>query len=56
MKLQILENISDREWDSLISKFETCSLFHQSAWLKFIQETQKVKILQFQILENNKML
>jgi len=56
MELKIIENINDTEWDTLISQFETKSLFHQFAWLNFLQKTQKAKIIKFQIYDDDKII
>jgi hypothetical protein len=31
-------------------------LFHQAAWLNFLEQTQKAKILRFKMTENNKII
>jgi len=56
MELILIENIKDEEWDNLIGNYGTKSLFHQSVWLKFLEETQPVKILKFKICENNRII
>jgi len=54
MKLVFIENINDEDWDRLINNFGSRSLFHQSAWLKFLEETRPgAKIIKFKITENN---
>ena len=56
MELTILKNIKDKKWNNLIENFETRSLFHQSAWLNFLKQTQKAEIIKFQILEKDKIV
>jgi len=56
MKLKLIKNIDGQKWDNIIEKYETKSLFHQSNWLNFLKETQKIKILKFEIRENNKIV
>ena len=56
MELTILKNINDKKWSNLIENFETRSLFHQSAWLNFLKQTQKAEIIKFQILEKDKIV
>jgi len=56
MELILIENINDQDWDNLIENYETKSLFHQSAWLKFLEETQKAQILKFKVCENDRIV
>lgn len=56
MKLKIINNLSDKEWDNLIDNFKTKSLFHQSSWLNFLKETQKAQIIKFEIHDDDKII
>jgi hypothetical protein len=54
MELEFLENIQPDAWDKKILHFDTKFLFHQSDWLKFLEETQKGKTVRFKIIDNGK--
>jgi hypothetical protein len=56
MKLEYIENIDPETWDKAISGFDTKFLFHQSAWLNFLEETQTGKILRFRIVDQGKVI
>jgi len=51
LKLEYIEEIRSNIWDKTISQFDTKFLFHQSAWLKFLEETQPGKVLRFRIVD-----
>lgn len=52
MELELIEQMGPDDWDEVISEFDTKVLFHQSAWLKFLEETQGGKAIKFRILDN----
>ena len=52
MKLEIISDMAPQAWDEAIEAFDTKCLFHQSGWLRFIEETQGAKSLRFRIAEN----
>jgi hypothetical protein len=54
MKLQPLKYINDKEWDDAIERFEMKSLYHQSAWLEFIEKSQKTQRTLLEIENNGK--
>lgn len=54
MKLEHIENIQPEGWDKAISNFDSKFLFHQSAWLNFLEETQHGKAIRFRIVDNEK--
>jgi len=56
MELKPIENISPKEWDKIISPFDSKAIFHQSAWLDYIEKTQGVKRRLLKIEENNKIV
>jgi hypothetical protein len=56
MELEYIENITPETWDKAISNFNTKFLFHQSAWLKFLQETQGGKVLRFRIVDKGEVI
>lgn len=56
MELIQVENMDRNTWDGNISKFDTNSLFHKSAWLEFIKQTQMGEKLILEIREKNKVV
>ncbi len=54
MKLEIISDMAPQAWDEAIDGFDTKCLFHQSAWLNYIEETQGAKTLRFRITDNGK--
>jgi len=54
MKLEPIEEIAPDVWDEAIARFDSRHLFHQSAWLNFLQETQKGRIVRFRIVNDGK--
>ncbi len=54
MKLELIEKIEPAEWDKLIINYETRMLFHRSAWLNFLENTQPGKIIRLKIIQNGK--
>jgi hypothetical protein len=54
MEIIPLKTIDHNEWDEAISKFDNHLLFHRSAWLSFLQETQQKKVVRFKIVENGR--
>jgi hypothetical protein len=51
IELEPIHDIHPDVWDRLIADYSTRLLFHQSAWLDFLEETQKGRILRFRILQ-----
>lgn len=54
MKLELIETIKPETWDEEIAGFGSKFLFHQSAWLKFLEETQTGKAMRWRIMSNGK--
>ena len=54
MEIIPLKTIGHNEWDEAISKFDNHLLFHKSAWLSFLEETQRKKVVRFKIVENGR--
>lgn len=54
MKLEYIENTQPDSWDKAISDFDSKFLFHHSAWLSFLEETQHGKVIRFRIVEHGK--
>ncbi len=53
MELELITDVTPEGWDEAIEAFDTKCLFHQSGWLRFIEETQGAKTLKFRIIENH---
>lgn len=51
MELVPLTITDSRIWDDSLAPFESADLFHESVWLNFIEQTQKVKRCFFSIAE-----
>lgn len=49
-------NISDEEWDNLIIAYESKTLFHHSAWLRFIGQTQNAEVARFKIVDGDNLV
>jgi len=56
MELKLIEKIEHVEWDRIISSFDSKGLFHQSAWLDFIEKSQRCKRILLKIEESNKVI
>lgn len=54
IKLELIENIQPDAWNETISNYDSKFLFHQSAWLNFLEETQNGKTVKFKIVDNGK--
>ncbi len=54
MKLELIKQIKPEVWDKEIVNYDTKLLFHQSAWLNFLEETQHGKIMRFEIIDDEK--
>ncbi len=53
MELRVIEHIEPSDWDSRISGFPGKCLFHESGWLRFIQETQGGEIVRCEMIDAN---
>ena len=49
VRLELLENMSDAAWDDAIADFEISCLFHKSAWLRFLMQTQPGSVIKMRI-------
>lgn len=56
MELMPMKEMSFETWDGLISQFGTKSLFHESAWLEFIENTQGGEKVLLEIREVDKVV
>ncbi len=56
MELELITDMDEKTWDEAIEAFDTKYLFHQSIWLRFLEETQGAKTLRFRINEGGKTL
>src|SRR3989338_4021167 len=54
MQLLPLTITDERIFDDLLAQFESADLFHESAWLDFIEQTQKVKKCFFRLEEQGR--
>ena len=52
MELRLIENIHPDTWDMTISNYDSKYLFHNSSWLKLLEETNSGKAVKFEIIEN----
>lgn len=50
MVLELIEEIDPQKWDRAISGFDSKYLFHQSIWLRFLEDTQPGKTLRYKIV------
>jgi len=51
MELELITDMAAQKWDETIKAYDTKGLFHQSAWLRFLEETQNAGTLRFRITE-----
>lgn len=51
MTLECLEDKDLAQWDEAIKGFDSRYLFHQSVWLRFIEATQRGRILRLKIVD-----
>ena len=51
MKLELIESIAPADWDAAIAGFDSAVIFHQSAWLAFLDATQPGHTLCFRLLD-----
>jgi hypothetical protein len=56
MELVAIEEIEAHEWDTIISRYESKLVHHQSAWLDFVQGTWGGTLMRFQIIEQGKIV
>jgi len=54
MELELIPSITPAEWDTAITKFDSAVIFHHSAWLDFLDETQRGKNLRFRITRSGR--
>jgi hypothetical protein len=54
MELELIQHIDAETWDRAIAPYDSKFLFHQSAWLNFLKETQGGEILRFRIRDNGR--
>lgn len=53
MELEPIHEIDADVWDQEIAGYASKLLFHQSAWLKFLEETQQGQVVRFRILNGS---
>jgi hypothetical protein len=51
MELELIEEMDPEAWDTAIDGYENRLIFHQSPWLRFLEETQTGRLLRFRIME-----
>jgi hypothetical protein len=51
MEIELIEESQHKVWDKAIAPFESRVLYHQSAWLAFLEESRSAKLLRFRIIE-----
>jgi len=54
MELELIKDTTPEKWDEAIEAYHSHCLFHKSAWLRFIEETQGAKTLRFRITEGGR--
>jgi len=54
MELELITDMGPEAWDEAIKAFDSKCLFHQSVWLRFLEETQGAKTLRFKITDKGK--
>jgi len=54
MELELITDMAPDAWDEKIEAFDSKCLFHQSVWLKYLEETQGGKTHRFRITDNGK--
>lgn len=52
MELELITDMAPEAWDEKIEAFDSKCLFHQSVWLRYLEETQGAKTFRFRITEN----
>jgi len=54
MELELIPSITSAEWDAAVASFDSALIFHHSAWLNFLDETQPGKNLRFRITRSGR--
>lgn len=54
MELELITDMAPESWDEAIEAFDSKCLFHQSVWLRFLEETQGARTLRFRIIDNGR--
>jgi hypothetical protein len=54
MKLELITDMAPEIWDEAIEAFDSKCLFHQSVWLRYLEETQGARTLRFRITDNGR--
>jgi hypothetical protein len=52
MELRAVDGMPDEQWNSLVRQFDSGLLYHQAAWLKYLEDGGHGRVVRMEMLEN----